>query len=137
MDLPERIRTFLTEKNRFAAIATINEDGSPHQSFIWYTLDPDLRLRVNSRPPRRWWSNIQRDGRVALAIADAGDQARWVGLSGVLEETIRGDPAREDIVAMAYRYHDGAPDPADITMFRGQDRYTFLIRITAAHEHLG
>jgi hypothetical protein len=136
MVLPDRIRTFLTEKNRFASIATLNEDGSPHQSFIWYTLDADERLRINSRPPRRWWSNIQRDGRVALAIADAEDQARWVGLSGILDETITGERAREDIVAMAYRYHAGEPDPADITMFRGQDRYTFLVRILSTHDHL-
>jgi PPOX class probable F420-dependent enzyme len=136
MELPDRIRTFLTEKDRFAAVSTINEDGSPHQTFIWYTLDPDDRLRINSRPPRRWWKNIMRDGKVAVAIADAEDQLRWVGLSGVVEETITGDAAREDIIGMAYRYHDGHPDPKDIADYRGQDRHTFLVRIVSFHDHL-
>jgi PPOX class probable F420-dependent enzyme len=136
MDLPPRVRDFLTERSRFAAVATTDPDGSPHQSLIWYSIDPDDRVRINSRPSRRWWSNLRRTGKVALAIADAADQYRWVGLSGVLDEEITGDPARDNIIAFAYRYHDGRPDPADIAKYRGQDRYTFLIRVVAVHDHL-
>ncbi len=134
--LSDRVRTFLTEKPRFAAVATIDPDGSPRQTFIWYGVDPDERIRINSRSPRRWWSNIQRTGKVAFAIADAEDQDRWVGLTGDLDETIGGEPAREDIIAFAYRYHEGHPDPADIADYRTQDRYTFLIRVTSFHDHL-
>ena len=133
MDLPARVRDFLTETHRFAAAATTDTDGSPRQTYIWYGLDADDRLRINSRPPRRWWDNLQRTGKIALAIADAEDGDRWVGLTGVLDEVVTGEAARDDIIAFAHRYHDGDPDPADIALFRSQDRYTFLIRITAVH----
>jgi PPOX class probable F420-dependent enzyme len=136
MELPAHIRSFLTERPRFAAIATTDPDGTPRQSFIWYGVDPDDRVRINSRPPRRWWANLRRTGRIALAVADADDQYRWVGLSGELDETIIGDQARNDIIAFAYRYHDGRPDPADLAEWSRQDRYTFLIRVTAVHDHL-
>lgn len=56
-------------------------------------------------------------------------------MQGVLDEEITGLPARDDIIAMAYRYADGEPDAADIALFQTQDRYTFLIRILAVHEH--
>ncbi|HEY4633419.1 MAG TPA: pyridoxamine 5'-phosphate oxidase family protein [Candidatus Limnocylindrales bacterium] len=134
--LPDRVREFLTEKPRFAAVATTNADRTPHQSFIWFGLDPDDRVRINSRPPRRWWANIQRTGRVAFAIADTDDQYRWVGLSGVVDEVVRGEDARDDIIAFAHRYHDGHPEPTEIAMYRTQERYTFLIRIVAVHDHL-
>jgi hypothetical protein len=136
MALPDRVRTFLTEANRFATVATTDTDGTPTQSLVWYGLDPDDRIRINSRPPRRWWANLRRTGRINVAVADASDGYRWVGLAGELDEEITGQQARDDIIAFAHRYHDGHPDPADIAMYRTQDRYTFLIRVVAVHDHL-
>jgi PPOX class probable F420-dependent enzyme len=136
VELPDRVRTFLTEKHRFAAVATTGIDGAPHQSFVWFDLDSDDRVRLNSRSPRRWWADLRRSGRISLAVPDADDQYRWVGLEGELDEEITGQPARDDIIAKAYRYHDGRPDPAEIAEYQTQDRSIFLIRIVHVYDHL-
>ena len=132
--LDDRIRTFLAEPN-YATLATLGEDGAPHQAVIWYRVDPDDRILVNSRSPRRWPRELQRDGRAALAVIDRADPMRWVGLQLVVEEVIDDVArARDDIVALAVRY--GGDDPETVAIYRTQARITFRLRIVAVHEHL-
>jgi len=140
VDLPEPaslsddVRAFL-EAPHFAVLATAGEDGVPHQAVIWYRLDPDGRILVNSRSPRRWPAELQREPRCSLAVMDEADPFRWVGIAGVVETVIdQVDPAREDIVALAVRYDDAAPDR--VAAFRTQPRISFRIRIVAVHDHL-
>ena len=47
------------------------------------------------------------------------------------------DRARDDIVALAHRYHPEGPSVSLIAAFRSQPRVSFLIRITGIHDHLG
>jgi PPOX class probable F420-dependent enzyme len=132
--IPDRIRDFLAEPN-VATVGTVGEDGSPHQAVAWFRLDPDGRVLLNSRSPRRWPADLRRDGRVSLAVIDTADARRWVGLSGVLETIVDDlDTARGDICELAARYHDDAP--AQLAEFRTQQRVSFRIRITAVHDHL-
>jgi PPOX class probable F420-dependent enzyme len=132
--LSDRVRTFLAEPN-YATLATIGEDGTPHQAVIWYRLDPDLRILVNSRSPRRWPRELQRDGRAALAVMDRADPMRWVGLQAAVETVIDDVAvAREDIVELAVRYGDD--DAATAATFRSQQRISFRLRVMAVHEHL-
>src|SRR6266536_2415409 len=51
--LAPRFRTFL-EQRLFAALATIDPDGAPRQAVIWYRLEDDGRILINSRIGRRW-----------------------------------------------------------------------------------
>ena len=44
--------------------------------------------------------------------------------------------ARDDIVALAHRYHPEGPSESEIALFRRQPRVTFLVRITGVHDHL-
>jgi PPOX class probable F420-dependent enzyme len=136
--LTERVWRFL-EAPRYAAIATAGADGAPHQTFAWYRLDPDGSILLNSRAGRRWPTDLRRDGRVSLAIADAEDQLCWVGVSGVVTEIDDDvERARDDIVALAHRYAavEGGPKPSTIAKFRTQARVTFRVRITGIHDHL-
>lgn len=134
MALSDRLRAFLEEPN-YATLATIGEDGTPHQAVIWYRLDPDERILVNSRIPRRWPRELQRDGRASLAVTDLADPMRWVGLQAVVETVIEDvAAAREDIVALAHRYGDAGEDT--LARFRSQPRITFRLRIVGAHDHL-
>ena len=122
----------------FATVATLDDDGSPRQAVVWYRLEADGRILLNSRQPRRWPRNLLRDGRVAIAIPDVADGLRWLGFTGVVDE-VNEDvaQAREDIVALAYRYSgDGRVDPEEEATFRSQPRVTFLVRITGVHDHL-
>jgi PPOX class probable F420-dependent enzyme len=128
-------RAFL-DRRLFAALATVDPDGGPRQAIVWYRLEPDGRILINSRAGRRWPANLQRDGRASLAITDLDDPERWLGISGRVESVDDDlERARDDIVALAYRYR-ATPTAESIATFRSQSRITFRIAIDAIHDHL-
>jgi PPOX class probable F420-dependent enzyme len=132
--LTDRIRAFLAEPN-YATLATAGEDGEPHQAVIWYRLDADDRILVNSRTPRRWPAELRRTGRASLAVTDREDPFAWVGLQAVVDEVVDDVAlAREDIVELAVRY--GEDDADSVGRFRTQPRISFRLRILSAHDHL-
>jgi PPOX class probable F420-dependent enzyme len=140
MDLPppttlsERVRQFL-DGPLYPVLATSGADGEPHQAVIWYRLDPDERILVNSRSPRRWPEELRASGRASLAFIDLADPMSWVGVQAVVEEVIDDVArAREDIVQLAVRYEEA--DDASVAAFRTQERISFRLRITAVHDHL-
>lgn len=135
--LPSHVRTFLDGVHT-ASIATVDPDGAPRQTVAWYRLEPDDRILINSRLPRRWQANLRRDGRLAVSIIDAADPYRWLGLTAEVDEVIEDvDRAREDIVALAHRYHpEHGPTAASVAAFRSQPRISFLVRVTGIHDHL-
>jgi len=132
--LNPRIRAFLL-RPLFAALATIDPDGTPRQAVIWYRLEDDDRILINSRIGRRWPSNLQRDPRASFAIIGTDGYA-WVGLTGRVDAVVEGDEARADIIALAWRYHPDGPDEADIASFRAHPRVTYRIAIDGVHDHL-
>jgi PPOX class probable F420-dependent enzyme len=125
--LPDAIRRFL-EPPRYATIATLMPDGSPHQAVVWYDVDGDALL-INSRRGRRWPANLERDPRISVAVYDHAEPEHWVGLRGVAEVLRDGPSALQDIQALARRY-DGDPNE-----YVGQDRITFRIRIHRTFEY--
>ena len=135
--LTPAVRTFLEAPN-FASVASVDPDGSPRQAVAWYRLEPDGRILLNSRTPRRWCLNLMREPRVALSVLDGTDGYRWVGLTGVVDEIVAEDVgrARDDIVALAHRYHPEGPKASLIAAFRTQPRVSFLVRVTGVHDHL-
>jgi PPOX class probable F420-dependent enzyme len=135
--LSDRARTFL-DAARFASVATTDEDGAPRQTVIWYRLQPDGRVLLNGRLPRRWCANLLREPRVAISVVDAEDGYRWLGLTGFVDEVVDDPgPARDHIVELAHRYYPEGPGDAMISEFRAQPRITYLVRVTHAYEHLG
>jgi PPOX class probable F420-dependent enzyme len=135
-DLTPAVRAFLEEPH-VASVATVDADGAPRQAVVWFALEPDGRILVNSRTPRRWCLNLLREPRTAVSIVDQHDAYRWVGLTAVVDE-VRDDVerAREDIVALAHRYRPEGPTAASLAAFRSQPRVTFLLRVTGVHDHL-
>ncbi len=128
------VRAFL-DGARIAVIGTTGADGEPHQAAAWYRLDPDDRILLNSRYQRRWPADLQRDGRVSLAVLDAEDPLRWIGIGGLVETVIDDvDRAREDICDLAIRYDDAAAET--LAEFRTQARISFRVRILRVHDHL-
>jgi PPOX class probable F420-dependent enzyme len=133
--LTDRVRAFLAQP-LFAAVATTDANGAPRQAVIWYRLEEDGRILINSRVSRFWPANLQRDGRVSLAVIGTDGYA-WVGITGHVD-AIDDDPARAlaDIEALAWRYHPDGPDPADLESYRASPRITFRIAIDRVHDHL-
>lgn len=133
--LSERVRRFVAAP-RTAALATVGPDGAPHQTFVWYALEPDDVILVNSLVGRRWPAELARDGRAALAIANVENQLSWVGLTAELV-AVESDRERAlaDIIALAHRYQEH-PTEAYLDGFRSQQRISFRLRITQFHDHL-
>jgi PPOX class probable F420-dependent enzyme len=130
--LTERVRYFL-EQPHFASLATIGESGAPNQAVVWYRLEPDGRVMVNSREGRRWPANLRREPRANLAVFWGEDPNRWVGLTCLVDEIDDDlERARDDIVTLAERYDDLGSEPE----FRQQQRVTFRLRIVGFHDHL-
>jgi PPOX class probable F420-dependent enzyme len=136
IELTPAVRAFL-EDPLVTTIATIDPDGGPRQVVVWYRLEPDGRILLNSNAPRRWCTNLVRNPCVALSMVDPADGYRWVGLVGVVDEVV-DEPgrAREDIIELAHRYHPDGPTQASIDTFRSQPRVSFLVRLTGIHDHL-
>jgi PPOX class probable F420-dependent enzyme len=134
--LDPRVRDFLAE-TRFVSIATVDPDGGPRQAVVWYRLDGE-EIVLNSKVGRRWPSNLLRDQRISLTIADAEDGYRWVGLTGTVTP-IRDQPtAQADIAEMARRYHADEPAKAERLItdrFERQERISFRVRLEGVHIH--
>ena len=132
--LTDRVRAFL-EQPHFASLATVRTDGAAHQAIVWYRLEPDGRVLVNSSEGRLWPANMQRDPRISLAVFWSEDPNRWVGLIGVVDEIVDDvERARDDICELAARYGDDTP--STLASFRSQPRISFLVRIQRVHDHL-
>ena len=134
--LAPNVRSFLTDPARYATIATINPDGSPHQIVIWYLLRRDDtrgdHLVVNSRRGRRWPSNLKRDPRANLCVYEAEDA---VTIECAVVDTYDGVPARADISEMARRYDSEADAEREIARFTTEDRMTFILQPLKILEH--
>jgi PPOX class probable F420-dependent enzyme len=133
---PAEMLRFLQAPGRHATLATINEDGSPHQARVWYRLT-DEGFIVNSKAGRRWCENLRRDARIAVAVADGHD---WVGFRGTAAFLDDGERAQQDIAAMARAYHRDEPGKADELIareFRHQRRVSFLLTPADVHVEIG
>jgi hypothetical protein len=132
--MPDHVRAFL-DRPLYATIATVGAGRAPHQAVIWYRLEPDGRVLVNSRSPRRWPDELQRENQASLAFTDLDDPLRWVGLQAVVEEVIDDvERARDDIVGLSVRY--GEDDDESEAAFRTQQRISFRLRVVAVADHL-
>jgi PPOX class probable F420-dependent enzyme len=128
------VRAFLAAE-RFAVVATVGEDGMPHQAVAWYALDGDA-LVLNSAEGRRWPADLRRDPRCSVMVEDG---YRYVGLSGTVEIVDDQERTQADIAAMARRYHADDPAAAEElieTRFRRQQRVTFRLRPRVIQEDL-
>lgn len=98
--LSKRARAFLNEK-RFAVLATINRDGTPQLTTMWYLLEGDT-LVMNTKAGRVKDRNMKRDPRIAVCIEDGYN---YVTISGSVEMIDDPEIAQRDIYRLATRYH--------------------------------
>lgn len=123
LELSEAVRAFL-EEVRFAVAATINPDGTPQQTVVWYELRGN-EVIMNIAKGRLKERNLRHDPRMSVCIEDG---YRYVTLKGraVLDEA----NAQKDIEAILIRYH--GPERAREMMrsqFSKEQRVTVRMRI--------
>jgi PPOX class probable F420-dependent enzyme len=123
MDLPESLLDLL-RKPSLCFLTTLMPDGSPQITEVWVDTD-GKHVVVNTVRGHQKVRNIERDPRVALAVADPENPSRYIAVRGrVLEVTENG--AAEHIETLAQRYL-GGPYP----WFGGRDQVRLLVRIEA------
>ena len=91
-------------KKAFANLATLMPDGQPQVTPVWVDFDGHYVV-INTAEGRQKDKNLQRDGRVALSIADPDNPYRYLEVRGrVTGRTLEG--ADQHIDAMAKKYLD-------------------------------
>lgn len=125
------IRSFLEEK-RFAVLATINPDGTPQQTVMWYALE-DGRIMMNTKRRRRKDRNILRDQRISLCVEEG---ERFVTISGTA--VIDEDWARGQATARALAVRYDGEEKAEEQMrndYSKQERITIYLPIESVITH--
>src|SRR5690349_4562797 len=97
--LSEKARAFLQER-RFAVLGTINSDGSPQLTTMWYLLEDDT-IVMNTKAGRVKDRNIRRHPRISICVPDGYS---YVSISGTAEIIDDAKTAQHDIYRLAARY---------------------------------
>ena len=86
-------------------LATVMADGSPQLTQTWVDTD-DEHVIINSVQSHLKVRNIQRDGRVAVALSDPADPGHYVQVRGRVIEVIT-DGAADHIEMLSRKYTGG------------------------------
>ena len=124
--VPDGFNDLLTAKKAFANLATINPDGTPQVTPVWFDWD-GRHLRINSAKGRIKDKNLRRTPTVALSIQDPDNPYRYVQVKGrVTQVTETGADAHIDALARKYlgldRYPYRKPDEVRVTYVIAPDR---------------
>ena len=119
-----RTRAFLKEP-RDAFVTTINKDGSPHMTVIWYDMRGDEVL-INTTDDRVKYRNLERDPRVSIVI---GTGAHYVRIDGTARQVATGAEALKDIHDLAVRYEGAEAAERDTrNVYSKKRRVTYLVK---------
>jgi PPOX class probable F420-dependent enzyme len=124
--IPETFTDLLTTKKAFANLATINPDGTPQVTPVWFDWD-GRQVRINTAKGRLKDKNLRRTPMVALSIMDPDNPYRYVQIKGrVASVTESGADAHIDALAKKYlgqdRYPYRKPDEVRVTFAIAPDR---------------
>jgi PPOX class probable F420-dependent enzyme len=104
--IPEAFNDLLTKKKAFANLATVNADGTPQVTPVWFDWDGS-RLRINTAKGRVKDKNLRRTPAVALTIMDPDNPYRYVQVKGrVANVTESGADAHIDALSKKYTGQD-------------------------------
>ena len=120
--IPEAFHDLLDKKITFAHLATVQPDGTPQVTPVWFDFT-DGKIRVNSARGRVKVRNMGKNKNVALSIIDPENPYRYLQIRGrIIEETEQGGDAHIDSLAKKYLGADSYP-------FRkaGEVRITYVI----------
>jgi len=122
--IPDQVRAFLEER-RFASLATVNSDGTPQQTVMWYLLDGD-EILMNTAIGRVKHRNLEDNPKISVCIED---EYRYVSVAGAAVLDVDQGRTHADILRIAKRYEgeEGGQGYYDRS-FEGAQRAT--IRLT-------
>ena len=121
-DIPSGFKDLL-EKKAFASLATVNADGTPQVTPVWFDRD-GRQIRINTAKGRIKDKNLRSRPAVALAIMDPDNPYRYLQIRGrVASVTETGADAHIDSLAKKYLGKDGYP-------YRKADEVRVIFTIT-------
>ncbi len=121
-DIPSGFRDLL-EKKAFASLATVNADGTPQVTPVWFDWD-GRHIRINTAKGRIKDKNLRSRPAVALAIMDPDNPYRYLQIRGrVASVTEGGADAHIDTLAKKYLGKDRYP-------YRKSDEVRVIFTIT-------
>jgi PPOX class probable F420-dependent enzyme len=122
--LSDAERAFLEEGPRFCVLATINADGTPQQSVMWYEPRGDV-IMMNTEISRLKAKNLQRDARASICVEES---YQYVTITGTVTLDDTHETSQADIYALARRYNPDFKE-GDYATFADQHRVTILLSI--------
>ncbi|HJT59259.1 MAG TPA: PPOX class F420-dependent oxidoreductase [Ktedonobacteraceae bacterium] len=129
--LSEKARAFL-QGRRFAVLGTLNADGSPQLTTMWYLLEGDT-IVMNTKIGRLKDRNLRRDPRISVCVPDGYSYVTVTGTAELID-----DPqiAQHDIYRLATRY-DGEESAKQQMAghFAQEPRETIHLKIQHVIEH--
>lgn len=128
--LSDEQRAFLAER-RFAVMATINPDGMPQQTVVWYELQGD-EIMLNTAAGRLKDKNLRRDPRISLCIEDEYNFVTITGHARLIEDQ---QIAQADIERLAVRYDGAESAKRQMERFSKQQRVTIRVPIEKVVVH--
>jgi PPOX class probable F420-dependent enzyme len=108
----------------YGVVATLREDGSPHQTVVWVDAD-DGDVVFNTAEGRTKPRNMRVNPLVALTVVDPANGYHWLSVSGTAELSHEGADAHIDKLAKKYLDADSYP-------FRKEGEVRVIVRIHAA-----
>jgi PPOX class probable F420-dependent enzyme len=91
---------FLRE-DHVGVVGTLNSDGSPHLTTMWYLLADDSTVIMTTLSRNQKVQNLRRDPRMTFCV---GDKTRSVSLSGHVTISDDQTVVREDLERLVERY---------------------------------
>jgi PPOX class probable F420-dependent enzyme len=112
-DIPTGFLDLLTGKKALAHLATIQPDGSPQVTPVWFDYTNGV-IRVNTAKGRIKARNLSEGSKVAMSIVDPDNDYRYIQVRGtVTKETTDGAVAHIDSLAKKYMNKDVYPYHSD------------------------
>jgi PPOX class probable F420-dependent enzyme len=120
--LTDELRAWLMAELRYPVLAVNSGDGPPHQSVMWFDIDPDEPdvIVMNTMVRRLKYRQLKADPRVSLLFEDG---LTWVAMRGAVELDADFERGQAGIRALAVRYH------ADPDRYAGQERVVIRMRV--------
>ena len=102
MPIAENVRAFL-EQPHYAVMATINADGTPQLTVMWYALHPteDVLLLNASRGLLKE-RNLRRDPRMAVCVEDGPRYVTLQGTAELVEDRAQQERDVNELIAPRY-----------------------------------
>jgi PPOX class probable F420-dependent enzyme len=108
-EIPAAYLDLLTQKVALATLATLQPDGSPQVTPVWFDYTNGV-VRVNTAKGRVKARNLSPGSKVAMAIVDPDNDYRYIQIRGtVTGETTDGADAHIDSLAKKYLGKDKYP----------------------------